>query len=276
MTHLNLIYPQWQGGGNDTSPFFGAQELTRTYLSAHPYCQIPVATEAIQANAPFNILGYEQIIAQQRLAQAAIMDADPDTIFTLGGGCDADVPSVAWLNRKYRGELAVLWFDAHGDLNTPEESMSKLFYGMPLRTLLGEGAGEMTRMFAPPLHPRQVLLLGTRELDMTEAAYISKTRLASLTASELQSNAAGPVEILKRSGATNIYIHLDLDVLDPAEFPHVPVPAPAGLSINTLRLIIGQLKASYHLVGIGLYEYCPSGAKQPLLEEIIDMGLGLG
>ena len=60
----------------------------------------------------------------------------PDKLFTLGGGCDADVPCLLYLNEEYRGDLTVIWFDAHGDLNTPEESATSLFYGMPLRSLM--------------------------------------------------------------------------------------------------------------------------------------------
>ncbi|WP_368501527.1 arginase family protein [Phascolarctobacterium sp.] len=57
-------------------------------------------------------------------------------MFSVGGGCDADVPVIAYLNKKYGGKLTVLWLDAHGDLNSPQESQTGLFYGMPARTLL--------------------------------------------------------------------------------------------------------------------------------------------
>ena len=57
----------------------------------------------------------------------------------IGGTCGAEIAPVAYLNNHYESDLAILWFDAHGDLNTPKTSLSGHFHGMVLRTLLGEG-----------------------------------------------------------------------------------------------------------------------------------------
>ena len=65
------------------------------------------------------------------------MKKKPDKILTVGGGCGIEIPIVSYFSEKYKN-LDVLWFDAHGDLNTPESSPSKYFHGMPLRFLLEE------------------------------------------------------------------------------------------------------------------------------------------
>ena len=56
--------------------------------------------------------------------------------FTIDGGCDTDFPAISCISEKYKDKLKILYFDAHGDINSPEESESKLFYGMLLRCLL--------------------------------------------------------------------------------------------------------------------------------------------
>ena len=65
------------------------------------------------------------------------IEADqPDKIFTIDGGCDTDFPAISCISEKYKDKLKILYFDAHGDINSLEESQSKLFYGMLLRCLL--------------------------------------------------------------------------------------------------------------------------------------------
>ena len=60
----------------------------------------------------------------------------PDIVVTVGGTCGVEAAPVAYLNERYDGNLAVVWFDGHGDLNSPATSPSGHFHGMVLRTLL--------------------------------------------------------------------------------------------------------------------------------------------
>ena len=95
----------------------------------------------------------------------------PDRLFTLGGGCDADVPGIVYMNEKYHGELTVLWLDAHGDLNTPGTSSSALFYGMPLRSVMHESCFGLLENRLP-LRATQVIHIGGRDLDTAEEAFL--------------------------------------------------------------------------------------------------------
>ncbi len=94
-------------------------------------------------------------------------------IFSIGGGCDADVPVISHLNKLYDGNLFVLWLDAHGDLNSPEESKTGLFYGMPARILI-DGRDIFPDIIERPLMPHQIIHIGGRDFDKPELGYIKK------------------------------------------------------------------------------------------------------
>ncbi len=174
----------------------------------------------------------------------------------LGGTCGAEIAPIAWLNSKYDGNLAVVWLDAHGDLNTPASSPSGHFHGMALRMLMGEGDAELLRLVPLPLRPEQVTLAGTRDLDPPESEYVARTGLVAL-GPEALANTGVVVTAVGRSSAANLYIHLDLDFLDPNDFPAVLVPTEGGITLDALAPIIGALSSSFNVVGASVVEFAP-------------------
>ena len=110
------INPQWQGGA-DLSTYDGAEEIKK-YLDGQDYVILPVSTDEAEMSVRKNgIRGFDVLRVQIHSAYDRIQEDVPDKIFTLGGGCDADVPSIVYLIEKYQGNLTVVWLDAHGDLN---------------------------------------------------------------------------------------------------------------------------------------------------------------
>src|SRR5687767_11675732 len=101
----------------------------------------------------------EDSLADQNLAIAAEL---PDRPLVLGGCCCSHVGAVEGLAARHDG-LAVVWIDAHGDLNTPQTSPSGNAWGMPLRMLIDAGAVE----------PEHVALVGARNLDPPEEEFIA-------------------------------------------------------------------------------------------------------
>ena len=270
--HKNLIYPQWQGG-NDISTYFGAKEIEQLYLSDVTYKEVPVSTFE-ELKLENDIIGYQEILEQMKCAAKIISHDCPQTLFTVGGSCDADFPPIAYLNHKYEGNLTVLWLDAHGDLNTPGESPSKLFYGMPLRALLGEGDAEILKLLESPLTPSQVILSGVRDLDANERNYISENNITLQSVREIEDNMNIVMEAVKNAGNDNIYLHIDLDVMEPDEFPYTPVHAAGGVSVSTFLSILQSLK-KFNIVGVGIFEYNTANRKTELITSIIDTGLHL-
>lgn len=103
--------------------------------------------------------------------------------------------------------------DAHADLNTPESSPSKAFHGMPLRILLGEGNSAFVDLLFSNLEPAQICYVGLRDLDDPESEYIMQHNITTI-ADCLFEDVQDKIKHFK-----NVYIHLDLDVLDKSEPP---------------------------------------------------------
>jgi arginase len=158
---------------------------------------------------------------------AAIADALAPRPIALGGCCCTHVGAATGVARRV-GRLAVVWIDAHGDLNTPESSPSGNLWGMPFRMLLDGGV----------VAPEDAALLGARNLDPPEAEY-----MASVGLDDSLDRALADVD------AT--YVALDVDVLDPDEVD-VLIPEPDGPSADELEAMLRDLASRTTIAGMGV------------------------
>lgn len=270
--HINLIYPQWQGGG-DMSTYGGAMEFRELYLAGEDVEEIAVSRD--HAVSEHGIFGYSDILKQTEYVCGLLKREQPDTLFMVGGGCDVSAPAVSYLNSRLDGRLTVLWLDAHGDLNTPESSPSGLFHGMPLRLLLGEGDDKLLKLLDAPLAPSQIMLAGTRDLDEPEQEYIAESRIDMLTPDALR-DPQTIVNAFREKGNSHIYVHIDLDVLEPSAFAYVPLPVAGGLDPDVLVLLLQSLSDAFEIAGLSVVEYMDAvGRRCAVLEEIARIGTGL-
>lgn len=273
--HMNLFFPQWQGAGRSKILLNGAQEIKETYLGDCNLFEVEVDDEDI-ADIVNDILGYPKILTQLKNAILMISAEKPESIFTIGGGCDVEIVPVSYLNEKFKEDMTVLWIDAHGDLNTPESSPSKNFHGMPLGALLGNGDSKISDLMFSTLLPSQIVLMGQRNLDEPERKYIEEYNVNQISIEEINTNIDHVINIIKTKNSNNIYIHIDLDVLDIKEFPYVMVPEPNGLKSQLLFDLLIHLKENFNIVGLSLLEYIPSNEKNiKILSDIIQLGLNL-
>jgi len=169
----------------------------------------------------------------------------------IGGDCGVDLAAIEHAAAHH--DLAVVWVDAHPDLNTPETSPSGAFSGMVLRTLLGDGPAELVP--ATPLSPDRIVLVGARAEDDPENEYIESAGIRVLSPADLTAETL--TAALEATGATAVYLHIDLDVLDPAEFACVGNPEPFGISVKTLLETIAAVRQSLPLVGAAVVEFAP-------------------
>ncbi|OUR71223.1 hypothetical protein A9Q76_05965 [Arcobacter sp. 31_11_sub10_T18] len=180
----------------------------------------------------------------------SLKDSDTSKIMTVGATCDTELAPVSYLNHLYDGEMAVLWFDAHGDLNTPESSPSGHFHGMILRTLLGEGPEEFCKHIERPLFSSQVFMAGIRDLDETESEYIDGSNITvGLVDNDL-------VELIISAGFSKVYIHIDVDVLNPKDFKDMLMHTSGGPTCEELTQCLSSLSKKLDIVGLGVVEYC--------------------
>lgn len=267
-----LINGQWQGGA-DLVTFEGAKEIAEMYLAGLDYVILSVSTDISDMEVKKNgILGFNVLRRQMQSAYERLQKDAPDKVFVLGGGCDADVPAIVYLNEKYQGNLTVIWLDAHGDLNMPDESSSSLFYGMPLRSVMDDQCFGLLRNCCP-LRISQVIHIGGRDFDEAESAFIKETGIAAYSVQDIRSGSDMMHRIIEGTHSEHIYIHLDLDVIDPRDFPNTPLPVDDGLSGKEVYDILTA--ASDRLAGLGIYEYAPSGVRNALVEKLIRFGTAL-
>jgi arginase len=266
------INSQWQGGA-DLAAFNGANEIIRLYMNGQDYTNLSVSTDKTEAAVKKNgIKGFDVLRKQMKSACGQLQNDAPDKLFTLGGGCDADVPGIVYLCEKYQGDLTLIWLDAHGDLNTPEESVSSLFYGMPLHSLMDETCfGLLENRF--PLHASQIIHVGGRDFDDAEKSFIKESGLFNLSVQDIRTDCESIFRVAREIGSGHIYIHLDLDVIDPTDFPNTPLPVDGGLNCDEVWSILGMFADM--LAGLGIYEYAPSGTRNAFIEKLIRFGLAL-
>lgn len=158
----------------------------------------------------------------------------------LGGDHSVAIGTLGGL-ASVHGPGGVLWFDAHGDLNTPETTPSGNVHGMPLAAALGRApetfASEAWPL--PALDPQHVALLGIRSLDAGERQLVKELGIAVYTMTDLDRRGVEPVvrEALERvSGAPFVHVSLDMDVVDPEAAPGVGTPVRGGFSYREAHL----------------------------------------
>jgi arginase len=191
----------------------------------------------------------ERTLRDQILAVAADLPARP---LVLGGCCCAHVGAIEGLSARHE-QLGVVWLDAHGDLNTPETSPSGNEWGMPLRMVIDSDA----------VDARHVALVGARNLDPPEAAYIEQAGV--------RVGRAGVDALLENT--RTVYVALDGDALEPSELASW-MPEPSGLAVAEVESLFEQLRDEAAVVGAGVTGLLPDERNVPTLTRLL-AALGL-
>jgi arginase len=190
------------------------------------------AAARVQLPYPEAAVVDEETLAAQSLALAREL---PDRPLVVGGCCCAHVGAVEGLAAR-RGRIAVLWFDAHGDLNTIESSPSGNEWATPLRKLIDSGA----------VVAGDVALVGARNLDPPEEEFISAAGVG-----------VGPSSVARAvDGAEGLYVAVDFDALDAEEVAPF-MPEPGGLSVAELEDVLGFARERSPILGVGFSAFLP-------------------
>lgn len=170
-----------------------------------------------------------------RLADAVYRSLDRGCPVVACGDCCTALGVVAGLQAAGRS-VGIVWFDAHGDVQTPETSASGFLGGMPLRLLCGYRPELIAaRLGLRPVAEEHVVLVGARDLDPPEVSFLARSAIrrrdvASLVAADLPD--------------MPLYVHVDLDVLDPQDVPGLRYPAPGGPDSAVLAGALRMLLAT--------------------------------
>ncbi|HEX6746306.1 MAG TPA: arginase family protein [Longimicrobium sp.] len=175
----------------------------------------------------------------------------------LAGNCITSLGILASLGPG----TGVVWLDAHGDLNTPETTVSGMLDGMALAVALGRCWSELSRRVDgfEPVPEEHVLLAGARDLDPAEQYYLDRSRILALTPDAVRD----PAELAWRLDALagrvqRIYLHVDLDVHDPDDGRANTLQPPAGLTADEVRALIGEVAARMPIAAAAITAYDPA------------------
>ena len=263
-TTLRLLMPQWQGGNNPNYAF-GAELLA--WLAPdndQPLVHVPVqGYNGIPLENENGIYGRQQLLAQLEAAQHILHAHQPDRVVMFGGDCLVEQAPFAYLNERYKGELGLVWIDAHSDLGR----IVGYDYGhtLPLGNLLGEGDEEFTQHVKIPLKPENVFIAGMNVQTEFDTEIIQRLGIQTAGTEELANSTAIKTWI-KKSGIKHLAIHLDLDVLDPRAFRSLLFANPeaaydfsaAGtMQFPQLLQLIKELSEETDVVGLGITEHMP-------------------
>lgn len=184
----------------------------------------------------------------------------------LGGDHSIAVGTISGMANHFhrRGEkLGVIWVDAHADMNTPQTSPSGNVHGMPLACLIGKGPKQLTHLFdwAPKVDPRNVALVGLRDVDSMEVPHVSKSGVRTFTMRDIDQKGLSRVmeeaiEIAS-AGTAGIHLSFDMDSVDPDEAPGVGTPVRGGITYREAHLAMEILSDTGRLVSLEVVEVNP-------------------
>jgi arginase len=186
----------------------------------------------------------------------------------LGGDHSLGAGSVAaastWSRETHRLPIGLIWVDAHGDMNTPQTSLSGNVHGMPLAALLGEEPAELARVggTSPKVLPRHTVLVGVRNLDEREKEAVRRSAVHVFTIKDIDRQ--GIAAIIERAvalaseGTGGIHVSFDMDVCDPSIAPGVGTPVKGGLDYREAHLLMEIVADSGRLTSLDLVEVNPT------------------
>ncbi|MFN2564392.1 MAG: arginase family protein [Gemmatimonadaceae bacterium] len=220
--------------------------------------------------------------ALQRAVAAGVRRAAVDgwLPIVLAGNCNA--AAVGTLSGLGARHVGVLWFDSHGDFNTPETTTGGFLDGMALamatgrcwRQLVGQHPG------FEPVDEANVVLLGARDLDPLEASALEASSVTVLPPDDVRVTLTAALDRLSQR-VRDVYVHIDLDVLDPAAHGRANAfAAPNGLTVDEVVSALRLMGQRFRVRGAALTAYDPSfddggrvcRAALPLLETLAEIG----
>jgi arginase len=218
---------------------------------------VPEATD--EGSADCRYLGPIKLVCERIAALVADAVEREQLPVVLGGDHSIAMGTLGGM-AKARGPGAVLWIDAHGDLNRPSTSPTGNVHGMPLAAALGAGGTAFASDSYPVPSIARAALVGVRSLDPGERELISELDVRVFTMSEI--DRLGAERVLREAlsylaGSTFLHVSLDLDAVDPMFAPGVGTPVRGGLSYREAHLALELVAESGLLDSLDVVEVNP-------------------
>lgn len=239
----------------------------------------PTAREELEANNKESLKNLKQVVeANEELGKMVDKEvARGHFPLILGGDHSIAIGSLAGIAKHYNN-LGVIWYDAHGDLNSDETSPTGNIHGMPLAASLGIGHDSLVNIlgYRPKVKAENVVIIGARDLDPPEKELIKELDMKVYTMHEV--DRLGMPKIIEetihylKDRTDGVHLSLDLDGLDPTDAPGVGTPVIGGLTYRESHLAMEMLAESKIITSAEFVEV------NPMLDEhnkTADVAVGL-
>jgi arginase len=165
--------------------------------------------------------------------------------------------------RERKRPLALLWIDAHADMNTPESTISGNVHGMPLACVLGSGPAPLADIggFRPKIPPERCAVIGLRNLDEREKERVRQSGVHAFTMKDI--DRLGMAAVMEKAlglisgGNAALHLSFDMDGVDPTISPGVGTPVRGGLSYREAHLVMEMASDSRRLAALDVVEVNP-------------------
>jgi len=185
----------------------------------------------------------------------------------IGGEDSVIMGIIEGFRRALGARIGLVYVDAHGDFNTPETTPSGLIGGMNVAITAGRGPKELVEMFghSPLLPEENIVLYGTRELDAVEERVLAESKVRVYKREKIREvsveNVVKKVLHDLEPRCNNVYVHVDLDVLDETAMSAQSLPVEDGLSMSEFQETLQGLVGSGRLCGMAIMVF--NAAKDP-------------
>ena len=167
----------------------------------------------------------------------------------LGGDHSIAIGTLAGIRQRTK-QLGIIWFDAHGDINTPETSPSGNIHGMPVAISLGLGHERLTAIGGPDtrVNAKNFVQIGIRDLDPGEKIRLREQGVTVFTMHEI--DRLGMAKVMEEAiriaadGADGVHVSFDMDAMDPLHAPGVGTPVVGGLTYRESHLAMEMLSSA--------------------------------
>ncbi len=187
---------------------------------------------------------------------------DQRKAIVVGGDHSVNLGAFSGASAATEGNIGLIYFDAHGDMNTHETTLSGNIHGMHLASLMGFGADELKNVHGayPKLAKENLLHIGGNDWDQAELDLIKNEGLNAITLFDILTKGLGNVvaaidELAAR--VPNIWVSLDLDAIDKLYAPGAGMPSAKGLSYREIALLAEYIGTHCNVVGVDVVEYNP-------------------
>ncbi|XJZ27486.1 arginase [Bacillota bacterium Lsc_1132] len=240
------------------------ERLKPLFDEIHDLGDIPIGRPEVVIDPQSNLRNLE-LIAEKSIILANKIDQIVESgsfPLVLGGDHSIAIGTLAGVSKHYKN-LGVIWYDAHGDLNTAETSPSGNIHGMPLAVSIGIGHSLLTEIsgYSPKVKPENIVIIGARSLDDGEKALIQEKGIKVYTMHEI--DRLGMARVVEQTIAylkektDGVHLSLDLDGLDPADAPGVGTPVIGGISYRESHLAMEMLEEAQMITSAEFVEVNP-------------------